>query len=130
MNSFAELVASRRRWIDSDLKPWCERAAYKDLRLAEETWPDIAGKVDPEKTLWFWAWSRFPALVNADLQGIDEARQVLVTLRDGRSVIGFPDARQSKQGTLTLLCRDSADARRFVEEGPFTLDEIQSIAAV
>jgi hypothetical protein len=130
MNSFAELVASRRRWIDTELKPWCERAAYKDLRLAEETWPDIAGKVDPEKTLWFWAWSRFPVLVNADLKGIDEARQLLVTLRDGRSFTGFPDGRQSRQGTLMLLCRDPLAPLRFVEEGPFTLDEIESIAAL
>ena len=128
MHTFAELVASRKAWIEAELKPWCHQAALRDLRLAEQAWPDIAGKVDAEKTLWLWAWSRFTALVNPDLQAIDEARRLTVTLRDGRSLTGYPDARQSQQGGLVLLCADPDDPRRFVEEGPLTLDEIASIA--
>jgi hypothetical protein len=127
MQTFAELVASRKAWIETDLKPWCMKATHKDLRLAEQAWPDIAGKVDTEKTLWFWAWCRFPDLVNADLQAIDEARQLKVTLLDGRTLTGYPDARQSQQGTLTLLCADPDNPRRFAEEGPFNMDEISAI---
>ena len=128
MSTFAELVASRKAWIERELEPWCRQAALKDLRLAAELWLDIAGKVDPEKTLWCWAWSRFPALVNADLQAIDESHAVTVTLKDGRALSGIPDGRQSREGRLVLLCRDRADPRRFVDEGPFTLDEIATVA--
>lgn len=129
MNTFAELVASRKAWIDTELKPWCVRAALKDLRLAEQAWPDIAGKVDPEKTLWYWAWSRFPDLVNADLQAIDEARQIVVTLVGGESFIGYPDSRASKQGALVVLCADPDQPRRFIEKGPLPIDQIASIVA-
>jgi hypothetical protein len=128
MQTFTDLVISRKAWIENDLKPWCARATFKDLRLAEQTWGDIAGKVDPEKTLWFWAWCRFPALVNLDLKAIDESRQLTVTLRDGRTLAGYPDARQSQQGRLVLLCADSTHPGRFVDEGPFTVDEIAAIA--
>ncbi len=128
MHTFADLVASRKAWIESDLKPWCAKAALKDLRLAEQAWPDIAGKVDPEKTLWFWAWSRFPDLVNADLQAIDEAQRISVTLKGGRTLTGYPDARQSKQGELALLCPDPANPRRSIEEGPLSMDQIVAIA--
>lgn len=128
MHTFADLVASRKAWIETDLKPWCVKAALRDLRLAEQAWPDIAGKVDPEKTLWYWAWSRFPDLVNADLQAIDEAQKIAVALRDGRTLTGYPDARQSKQGELVLLGADPDDARRFAEAGPFGVDQIVSIS--
>src|SRR5262249_55922525 len=84
MQTFADLVASRKSWLTEVLAPWCALAGVKDLKRAELEWVDIAGKVDPEKTLWFWAWSRFPNLVNADLAAIDEARKVTVVLRDGR----------------------------------------------
>src|SRR5688500_2337067 len=76
MATFAELVASRRTWIDNELKPWCAQATVAQLKLAELEWLDIAGRVDPEVTLWAWAWSRFPELVNRDLARIDETRQV------------------------------------------------------
>ncbi|MDX1968012.1 MAG: antibiotic biosynthesis monooxygenase, partial [Planctomycetaceae bacterium] len=68
---FAALVESRKGWIEDRLRPWCQRALRSDLLLAENEWVDIAGKADPEKTLWAWAWNRFPDLVHADL-GIDE----------------------------------------------------------
>lgn len=126
MHTFADLVASRKAWIETELKPWCAQAALRDLRQAEQAWPDIAGKVDPEKTLWFWAWSRFPDLVNADLQAIDEAQHLQITLRDGRTLVGFPDARQSERGELVLVAADNANPRRHVELGPFPLDEITS----
>ena len=130
MHTFADLVASRRAWLSDVLSPWCRQAAVKDLRLAELEWGDIAGKVDPAKTLWYWAWSRFPDLVHSELVGIDETREVQVTLRDGRIVAGFPDARQSVQGQLVLVGRDSDDPRRTKELGPFSLDEIVAISRV
>lgn len=129
MSTFTDLVASRKAWIDSELKPWCQQAASRDLRMAEELWPDIAGKVDPQKTLWLWAWSRYPALVHADLQAIDETRAVTVTLHDGRTFTGFPDARKTRQAGLVLLCADPQNPRRFVEEGPLLLDDIAAITA-
>lgn len=93
MNSFDELVASRKNWLNEILKPWCQAVRRSDLLKAEPDWVDIAGKVDPTKTLWLWAWSRFPELVHESL-GIEETSEVQVELRDGRVVCGFPDARQ------------------------------------
>jgi hypothetical protein len=130
MHTFADLVHSRKAWLANVLVPWCRQAAVRDLRLAELEWGDIAGKVDPEKTLWYWAWSRFPELVHAELVGIDETQEVTVTLCDGRSVAGFPDARQSGQGQLVLVGRDPVNPRRSEEHGPFSLDEIVAIARV
>ncbi|MFO0917863.1 MAG: hypothetical protein U0872_06050 [Planctomycetaceae bacterium] len=83
MSSFAELVTSRKAWINDVLAPWCRTAQRKDLLLAEQEWTDIAGKVDPESTLWRWAWSRFPELVHESL-GIDESSEVAVALKSGR----------------------------------------------
>jgi hypothetical protein len=128
MQTFADLVASRKAWLADVLAPWCAQAALKELIRAELEWVDIAGKVDPEKTLWYWAWSRFPDLVNADLVAIDEARQVTVTLRDGRSFTGFPDSRQSKQGQLVLVGRDPARPKSHEEHGPFLIDDVTAIA--
>lgn len=99
---FAELVSSRKAWIHGPLKAWCQLARRKDLLLAEQEWFDIAGKADAAKTLWAWAWSRFPNLVHADL-GLDETAEVVVTLRDGSAHRGYPDARQSSAGRLKLL---------------------------
>lgn len=127
MPTFADLVASRKAWIEHELKPWCASADVMQLKLAELEWIDIAGKVDAEATLWAWAWGRFPDLVNADLGRIDEAQQVTVVLKDGRRFTGYPDARQSRQGSLVLLCRSTDAPRRFQDEGPFRLDEIESI---
>jgi hypothetical protein len=126
-STFAEIVAARKEWIETVLRPWCVQALHRDLRIAEEAWPDIAGRADPEKTLWYWAWSRFANLVNADLLAIDEARAIRVTLRDGRVLTGFPDARKSRQGKLVLLGRDPDVPHRAVEHGPFEIDLIASI---
>mgnify|MGYP000942299374 CR=1 FL=1 len=82
MSSFSELVASRKAWLADVLQPWCRAALRKDLLLAEQEWIDIAGKVDAEKTLWRWAWSRFPELVHESL-GIEETTEVVVTLKTG-----------------------------------------------
>lgn len=123
--TFADLVASRKRWIEQVLKPWARGARRDDLRRAEAEWIDLAGKVDPQKTLWLWAWSRFPALVHEEL-GIDEAVEVTVRLRDGREFTGYPDSRQSAQGQLVLVRADRT-AGGFVTLGPFSLDEIVAV---
>lgn len=127
MKTFTELAASRRAWIDDILKPWCQTAHRKDLLLAEHEWTDIAGKVDPNKTLWYWAWSRFPDLVSHELMGIDETARIAVTLHDGRQFTGYPDARESLHGELVLLCRSAAPPHRSTLEGPFPLDQIASV---
>lgn len=126
MSTFAELVASRKAWIEHELQPWCRRAPVSQLKLAEQEWPDIAGRVDPVATLWVWAWGRFPDLVNAELGHIDETHEVTVTLKDGRSFTGFPDARQSQRGNLVLVCRSATNAQLYEEQGPFSLDDVQS----
>jgi hypothetical protein len=128
MKTFAELASSRKAWLADVLAPWCRVASLKDLRLAELEWVDIAGKVDPEKTLWFWAWGRFPKLVHDELTAIDETRPVTVVLKDGAHYTGYPDARQSQQGQLVLLGRDEDNPRRTIEHGPFAIDEIVTIS--
>src|SRR5688500_12188292 len=100
--SYVELVASRRRWIDDVLRPWCREASVADLLIAEQAWPDLAGQVLPEFTLWMWAWSRFPELVIDELQRFDEAAEVRVTLKDGRTLTGSPDGRHSRRDQLAL----------------------------
>lgn len=127
MSTFAELVAARKQWIERELKPWCARASVAQLKLAEQEWLDIAGKVDPEVTLWAWAWCRFPDLVNAELNRIDETNLVTVALRDGRKFTGFPDARQSKRGELVLVCKSEGNTQLYEDQGPFSLDEVASV---
>lgn len=124
MPTFADLIASRRDWIESTLKPWCRQAARAELLLAEQEWPDIAGTVDPDKTLWLWAWGRFPVLCVEDLPGIEETYAVTVTLRDGSRYSGYPDARHSRHGQLALI---GMDDRRGDELGPFSLDDVQDV---
>lgn len=122
--SFEELAKSRRDWIEEILKTWCMQADRKNLLLAELEWLDIAGKVDPSKTLWAWAWSRFPNLVHPDL-GLDETHRVSISLRDGTSHQGHPDARKSARGMLLLFDRSPKEG--FHESGPFSIDEVQSV---
>lgn len=119
--TFAHLVTSRKEWLEGQLKPWCQRARQRDLLLAEQEWIDLAGKVDPEKTLWAWAWNRFPDLVHAEL-GIDESHEILVTFTSGETCQGYADARRSHQGKLYLIrSADRADV------GPFLIDDVQAV---
>jgi hypothetical protein len=121
MTTFQELVDSRKDWIQQVLIPWCRSAALVELRKAAEEWGDIAGRVDPDFSLWLWAWSRFPVLYVEGLRGLDETFEVDVLLRDGRRACGFPDARASRRGLLVL--RGSSGTH-----GPFTIDEVQQVA--
>ncbi len=121
---FADLVLSRKTWLTDVLQPWCRTASRKDLLLAEQEWTDIAGKVDAEKTLWRWAWSRFPELVHESL-GIEETSEVIVTLKNGQEIRGFPDARQSLRGMLVVLTAD--EQGRNADAGPWSIDEVTLI---
>jgi len=124
MSNYEELAASRREWIDEVLVPWCRAANRKELFKAEGDWANLAGDVDPEKTLWSWAWSRFPDLVHPEMSGLDESREVVVRLNDGRDVHGFPDARRSERGELVLVTAGETDG-----ETPeaIPIDDIQSV---
>ena len=128
MQTFADLIASRRTWIDDVLKPWCRQAGLQDLLQAEADWQNIAGRVDPDATLWAWAWARFPDLVGP-APGLDETRELRVMLRDGRVMVGYPDRRQSTHGKLVLLAR-SGNQRQLEEFGPFAIDDIASVTAL
>ena len=119
---FASLARSRRHWIDSELRTWCQRARRADLLLAEQEWVDIAGKADPVKTLWAWAWGRFPELVHDDL-GLDESHPVKLQLRNGDCHCGYPNARASERGQLILQGLRNSGSQG--ELGPFSIDEIQ-----
>ena len=130
MATFEELVASRKDWIEDVLKPWCREADLNDLKKAASEWGDIAGRVDPEATLWSWAWSRFPDLVDEEFAGVNETYEVRVTLKDGHEVLGFPNARSSKQGQLVLLCTARSASPGAEERGPYSIDEIASVAKV
>lgn len=117
---FDDLVASRRAWIEQELKPWCQRAARIELIKAEQEWTDLAGRPDPARTLWPWAWGRFPMLTQDGLQGIDETYEVRVTLRDGRSGTGYPDNRASQRGQLVLVGTNGT-------WGPVGIDDVASV---
>ncbi len=123
-STFLDLVSSRKAWLADTLQPWCRTATRKELLLAEQEWTDIAGKVDPEMTLWRWAWSRFPGLVHESL-GIEETTEIVVTLASGQEIRGFPDARQSLRGQLVVLT--SGASGRFANAGPFSLDDVRSV---
>ncbi len=128
MDALSELIASRREWIDSVLRPWCRDASRAELLAAEQEWPDLAGRADPAKTLWPWAWSRFPVLYVEGLAGIEESFAVRVTLRDGVEHSGFPDARRSRRGELLLVSVGDDGAAR--EMGPLSIDEIADVSRV
>ena len=130
MHTFVDLVTSRQAWIAEVLRPWCCGAPWKELQLAEQEWLNLAGKVDPEGTLWAWAWSRFSGLVNTQTWKIDETYPISVKLTNGQTFAGYPDGRRSLQGKLLLLCRDQAQPRKFVDAGPFRIDEIFSVTTV
>jgi len=123
MLTFAELAASRRAWIDDVLRPWCLAARRAELIKAEQEWNDIAGRVDADRTLWLWAWSRFPCLYVDGLGGLEESWPVRVVLRNGQSVRGYPDNRMTGRGELYLTSREGA-------HGPFVIDDIVEITRV
>ena len=125
VSDFEELVASRKAWIADVLQPWCRSASLLALKQAEVEWLDIAGKVAAEKTLWPWAWSRFPDLVHESL-GIEETTEVAVTLSDGRVFRGYPDSRASQQGQLVLWGSETPDEDPR-DLGPFSIERIVSI---
>lgn len=122
--SFEELAASRRNWIDEVLHPWCRKANLKQLRRLEPEWLDIAGRVDISATLWTWAWERFEGLTHPDMSGVNETHQVRVSLRDGTSATGFPDSRLSVRGTLVVIDGGSDGVE---EHGPFSIDDVVAI---
>ena len=128
MAEFDDLVASRKAWIADFLQPWCRSAPLAALKRAELDWADIAGKVTADKTLWPWAWARFPDLVHETL-GIEETTEVQVILNDGHTVRGYPDARASLQGQLVLWGSDPAgtDPR---ELGPYSIDRVAKVSRV
>jgi hypothetical protein len=130
VTSFADLIASRREWIEQTLKPWCRVAALKDLKRAELEWEDIAGKVDPKATLWTWAWGRFPSIVHEGLVGVDETHAVRVALKNGDAHVGYPDNRNSEGGRLILLSTESTGPGRVAEIGPISIDDIAQIERV
>ena len=121
MPGYEELASSRRAWIDEVLIDWCRSADRSELLKAEADWTNIAGQVDPEATLWTWAWSRFPALVHPEMSGLDETREICVRLSDGTEYTGFVDARRSLQGELVLLVTGGATA------GPWPIDEVATV---
>jgi hypothetical protein len=124
--SFEALAASRRKWIDDALRPWCQRATLRQLRQAEVEWLDIAGRVDVTATLWTWAWERFAVLTHPEMAGVNESHQVQVTLRDGTVVQGFPDSRESVRGML-VLATCATESEQSVVLGPYSVDDVAAV---
>ena len=125
LSAFAELTASRRAWIQEVLVPWCRTANVPSLLKAEMEWGDIAGRVDPQFSLWLWAWSRFPVLYVEGLKGLDETYAVQVTTIDGAAHTGYPDSRSSSRTQLILV-----DSTTGNSVGPLRLDRIVSVERV
>ena len=124
-STFPQLVESRSRWIEDELRPWCRAASRRDLLLAETEWTDLAGTPDPESSLWTWAWGRHPILIHDGLNQMDETREVIVELRDGTCLSGYPDGRSSKRGMLVLL--NARTDGRTVELEPVSIDDIAAV---
>ncbi len=127
MDTFEDLADARRTWIDEVLRPWCERTVRRELLAAQQEWTNLAGKVDSEKTLWAWAWGRFPDLVHEEMSGIDETAKVKLRLKTGDEFVGFPDARESEGGLLLLLVDQGGGLEHL---GPFNIDDIEEIRRV
>ncbi|MDA1163242.1 MAG: hypothetical protein O3B13_09085 [Planctomycetota bacterium] len=124
MQTFQEMAASRREWIADVLIPWSRQASFGDLREAEHDWINIAGRVDPAATLWTWAWSRFPCLVHERLPGVNETLEVRIVLTSGKTIVGYPDNRESARGQLILTVA-AADGG-FEQSGPHNIDAVVS----
>jgi len=88
-------------------------------------WINVAGHVDPDSTLWTWAWARFPALTHEGVIGVDETKEVRVRLKSGEDAVGFPDSRESQNGKLVLLGK--TDDGQFEHLGPFAIDDIETV---
>ena len=110
LSAFHELSASRRAWIQEFLIPWCRRANVPSLLKAEMEWGDVAGRVDPQFSLWLWAWSRFPVLYVDGLRGLEESYCVRVTMSDGTQHEGYPEGRTSQRALLVLVDREDGKA--------------------
>lgn len=124
---FQSLAASRRDWIQTILRPWCQTATVQDLRRAELEWHDLAGRADAAATLWTWAWERFPDAVHADFPGLNETWPLEVQLVDGEILRGYPDARRSLRGQLVLVSHEPAATGGLSESVPVLLDQVSSI---
>ena len=127
LSAFQALSASRRGWIAEFLIPWCRTASVPSLLKAEMEWGDIAGRVDPQFSLWLWAWSRFPVLYVDGLRGLEESFLVQVTLHSGSLHVGYPDSRASQRAQLVLVDREDGQT---VERGPFRLDQVRAVERV
>ena len=123
--TFEQLAASRRGWIEQVLRVWCQQASLKELRKAEQEWFDIAGRADANATLWTWAWERFPAIVHPDLPGVHETHLMDVHLHDGSKLSGYPDARQSLRGMLVLVGTDVDGS--MMTHGAVSIDQIANV---
>ncbi|MBC7966618.1 MAG: hypothetical protein H7Z17_11935 [Fuerstia sp.] len=123
--TFEQLAAARREWIEQVLRVWCQQASLKDLRKAELEWFDIAGRADANATLWTWAWERFPAIVHPDLPGVHETHLIDVLLLDGSRLSGYPDARQSLRGMLVLVGTDENGS--MITHGAVSIDQIADV---
>ena len=124
LSAFQALSASRRAWIQEFLIPWCRTANVPSLLKAEMEWGDIAGRVDPQFSLWLWAWSRFPVLYVEGLRGLEESYLVRLTLLDSSHHEGYPDSRVSQWALLVLVDREDG---KTVQRGPFRLDHVQAV---
>jgi hypothetical protein len=129
LNTFAELVARRREWIENVLVPWCRCAPLAELKRAELEWGDLAGRVDAKATLWTWAWGRFPQLVHEQLPGVDETHEVRVTLKSGETLLGYPDNRRTEGGRLVLYLATAAKGQP-AESKPLSIDDIARVDRV
>ena len=123
--TFEQLAAARREWIERVLRRWCQQASLKDLRKAELEWFDIAGRADANATLWTWAWERFPAIVHSDLPGVHETHLMEVCLHDGSRLRGYPDARQSLRGMLVLVGTDADGS--MITHAAVSIDQIADV---
>jgi hypothetical protein len=65
--------------------------------------------------------------VHEELSGLNETREVRLTLRDGREVVGYPDARSCELARLLLLESSTSGNQ---EHGPFSIDEIAAVEFV
>lgn len=125
MQTFDELAQSRRDWINEVLVPWCRQAPRQELTKALLDWPNLAGQVAPQATLWVWAWSRFPVLVHDGLPGLSETNEVRVVLKSGQVVCGYPDNRESEHGQLVVLVL--GHDQRLTHAAPLSIDDIESV---